>query len=303
MRLASAAPPLLIDVRSAARACQQRIDGSVAHSAQRSCRERLPELPHDRRSRRALRRRLPLVDRREPAAARGTGECQRDRRRHRGLGSGPAFLWFPAKAGSRTRRKSTPGGWTCARLGVAQSGTCCPSARVVLEAQPAAVGLDRPFRDRQTESRCRRRCRLRTCRAIEAIEDAGARLGRDARTGVADVDDRARRRVSATRMRIRPPAGVYLIALSTRLISACRSTSRSPTRVGVPARSTTSDCRFLLGQHAEVRRRRPRPARADRPPRPTASPARSRRATASAADRPGSASRSTSSSMLPMIAR
>jgi len=49
---------------------------------------------------------------------------------------------------------------------------------------------------------------------------------------------------SDTKMRTPPPFGVYLIALSTRLISDCRSTRRSPSPRGRPATSTVSDWRF-----------------------------------------------------------
>ena len=47
---------------------------------------------------------------------------------------------------------------------------------------------------------------------------------------------------SATRMRIRPPEGLNLIALSTRLISAWRTTNLSAYAWGAPTCSTSMDC-------------------------------------------------------------
>ena len=51
---------------------------------------------------------------------------------------------------------------------------------------------------------------------------------------------------------MRAAAGVYLIALSTRLISDCRSTSRSPRPRGAPAHVDGDRLPLLLRQHAEV---------------------------------------------------
>ena len=69
--------------------------------------------------------------------------------------------------------------------------------------------------------------------------------GVDPAPAVDDVDDRRRRPSRRHGCAMRPPAGLNLIALSTRLISACRSTSRSAQRVAArPRRSTTIACCF-----------------------------------------------------------
>src|SRR5258705_6805091 len=58
-----------------------------------------------------------------------------------------------------------------------------PSARLALDANPAAMGLDDPLRDREPEADAGTRG---LPRLPEAVEDVWEVLGRDARAGVAD---------------------------------------------------------------------------------------------------------------------
>ena len=67
-RLASATPPVVVDVRAQSERAQKHIEGSV-HIPLNHLGERMSEIPPDTPGARALRRRLPLLDRRKPAPA------------------------------------------------------------------------------------------------------------------------------------------------------------------------------------------------------------------------------------------
>ena len=128
----------------------------------------------------------------------------------------------------------------------------------------AAVRLDDVLDDGQAEAGAAELARARLVDAVEALGQARQILRRHADAGVLDreldVARRVRRR-SAVRQRrrstatgrartvTRPPFGVYLIALSTRLTSACSSRSWSASSGGVSGATRAAQ------RHAALRRR------------------------------------------------
>ena len=69
--------------------------------------------------------------------------------------------------------------------------------------------------------------RARAIEPCEALQHAAAILGRNAGARVGDAQPRASPARSSSTRTV-PPAGVYFTALSTRFVSTCASSSRSP---------------------------------------------------------------------------
>ena len=84
-RLASPTPPVVVDVRAQPERAQKRIAGSV-HIPLSRLGERMSEIPRDTPGTRALRRRIPILDRGKPAPARRPHERQRTGGRNYGMG-------------------------------------------------------------------------------------------------------------------------------------------------------------------------------------------------------------------------
>ena len=86
-RLTSGAPPQVVDVRTPSEYSSKHIDGALSLPLSRLA-EQGPRAARRPSAARPLRRRLPIVDRRQPAAAGRVPRGQRAGRRHRRLGSG-----------------------------------------------------------------------------------------------------------------------------------------------------------------------------------------------------------------------
>ena len=151
-----------------------------------------------------------------------------------------------------------------------------PARAALPELQVAAHRFDRPLGDRQSETDAA--ARVRRLGAIEAFEDVRFRaVGTPLPVSVTSTT--ACVVVSESRSSIRPPSGVYLMALSTTFVNACRSRTGSPRQRGRSRVDDLDRLPFLFREHAELRRHVLGKLATGRSSRSTAWPARCRCAT------------------------
>ena len=171
---------------------------------------------------------------------------------------------------SRPVRKMTP------ERRSPRAGKCTIDARTLGRRCDSMV-IDRamlvrdPPRDREPEPSALRRSvlaaaarRARRVAAIEPLEDVRQLRRLDADARVRDREHRAGRR-ARTPTRTEPPAGVNLIALSSRIIASCRSSVGSPSTAASSNVIDLETHRLAFGDRARrlggVERRRRRETR------------------------------------------